>query len=158
MLWSSWPPELLEKEKQQTQQSRVLTEKGLEREIKQKTKTKTKKSNLKMEMINFSGQYGENGRQWKRKRAGTQETKFFVRTWDIPSKKRVTRKFHAVVVKTTTKKCKKEVCCTCKVVVVFVVVANETWFFLFACLFCRSRCLRRLALHDCIFMWVDYQV
>ena len=62
MLWSSWPPELLEKEKQQQQQSRFLTEKGLEREIKQKTKTK-KQSNLKMEMINFSGQYGENERQ-----------------------------------------------------------------------------------------------
>ena len=61
MLWSSWPPELLEKEKQQ-QQNRVLTEKGLEREIKQRTETK-KKSNLKMEMINFSGQYGENERQ-----------------------------------------------------------------------------------------------
>ena len=28
MLWSSWPPELLEKEKQQ-QQSRVLTEKAV---------------------------------------------------------------------------------------------------------------------------------
>ena len=42
MLWSSWPPELLEKEKQQQQQSRVLTEKGLEREIKQKTETKKK--------------------------------------------------------------------------------------------------------------------
>ena len=38
---SSWPPELLEKEKQQ-QQSRVLTEKGLEREIKQRTATKKK--------------------------------------------------------------------------------------------------------------------
>ena len=62
MLWSSWPPELLEKEKQQQQQSRVLTEKGLERQIKQKTKTK-KESNFKMEMINFSGQYGENERQ-----------------------------------------------------------------------------------------------
>ena len=62
MLWSSWPPELLEKEKQQQQQNRVLTEKGLEREIKQRTETK-KKSNLKMEMINFSGQYGENERQ-----------------------------------------------------------------------------------------------
>ena len=62
MLWSSSPPELLEKEKQQQQQSRVLTEKGLERQIKQKTKTK-KESNLKMEVINFSGQYGENERQ-----------------------------------------------------------------------------------------------
>ena len=62
MLWSSWPPELLEKEKKQQQQNRVLTEKGLEREIKQRTETK-KKSNLKMEMINFSGQYGENERQ-----------------------------------------------------------------------------------------------
>ena len=60
MLWSSWPPELLEKEKQQQQRNRVLTEKGLEREIKQKQK---KESNLKMEMINFSGQYGENERQ-----------------------------------------------------------------------------------------------
>ena len=40
MLWSSWPPELLEKEKQQQQQNRVLTEKGIEREIKQKTKQK----------------------------------------------------------------------------------------------------------------------
>ena len=62
MLWLPWPPELLEKEKHQQQQSRVLTEKGLERQIKQKTKTK-KESNLKMEMINFSGQYGENERQ-----------------------------------------------------------------------------------------------
>ena len=42
MLWSSWPPELLEKEKQQQQQNRVLTEKGLEREIKQRTETKKK--------------------------------------------------------------------------------------------------------------------
>ena len=62
MLRSSWPPELLEKEKQQQQQSRVLTEKGLDREIKQRTETK-KQSNLKMEMINFSGQYGEDERQ-----------------------------------------------------------------------------------------------
>ena len=42
MLWLSWPPELLEKENQQQKQSRVLREKGLEREIKQKTKTKAK--------------------------------------------------------------------------------------------------------------------
>ena len=62
MLWSSWPPERLEKEKQQQQQNRVLTEKGLDREIKQRTETK-KQSNLKMEMINFSGQYGEDERQ-----------------------------------------------------------------------------------------------
>ena len=41
MLWSSWPPELLEKEKkQQQQQSRVLTEKGLERKINKKRKQK----------------------------------------------------------------------------------------------------------------------
>ena len=63
MLWSSWLPELLEKEKQQQQQSRVVTEKGLERQIKQRTETKKKHSNLKMEMINFSGQYGEDERQ-----------------------------------------------------------------------------------------------
>ena len=62
MLWLPWRPELLEKEKQQQQHSRVLTEKGLEREIKQRTETK-KRSNLKMEMINFSGQYGEDERQ-----------------------------------------------------------------------------------------------
>ena len=62
MLWLPWRPELLEKEKQQQQHSRVLTEKGLEREIKQRTETK-KQSNLKMEMINFSGQYGEDERQ-----------------------------------------------------------------------------------------------
>ena len=40
MLWLPWRPELLEKEKQQQQHSRVLTEKGLEREIKQRTETK----------------------------------------------------------------------------------------------------------------------
>ena len=42
MLWSSWPPELLEKEKQQQQQQqgRVLTEKGLERKINRKQKQK----------------------------------------------------------------------------------------------------------------------
>ena len=42
MLWSSWPPELLEKEKQQQQQqqSQVLTEKGLERKINKKQKQK----------------------------------------------------------------------------------------------------------------------
>ena len=74
MLWSSWPPELLEKEKQQ-QQSRVLTEKGLEREIKQRTETK-KKSNLKMEMINFSGQYGENKRQLKKATRNTRNKIF----------------------------------------------------------------------------------
>ena len=62
MLWLPWRPELLGKEKQQQQHSRVLTEKGLEREIKQRTETK-KQSNLKMEMINFSGQYGEDERQ-----------------------------------------------------------------------------------------------
>ena len=62
MLWLPWRPELLEKEKQQQQHSRVLREKGLEREIKQRTETK-KQSNLKMEMINFSGQYGEDERQ-----------------------------------------------------------------------------------------------
>ena len=62
MLWLPWRPELSEKEKQQQQHSRVLTEKGLEREIKQRTETK-KQSNLKMEMINFSGQYGEDERQ-----------------------------------------------------------------------------------------------
>ena len=86
-----------------------------------KTKNKNKKkSNLKMEMINFSGQYGENERQWKRKRAGTQETKLFVRTWDVPSKKRVTRKFHAVVVQDNDKEMQKRsvlhvqsCCCFC---------------------------------------------
>ena len=63
-----------------------------------------------MKMIKFSGQYGENERQWKRKRAGAQETKFFVRTWDVPSKKRVTRKFHAVVVQDNDKEMQKKKC------------------------------------------------
>ena len=63
-----------------------------------------------MKMIKFSGQYGENERQWKRKRAGTQETKFFVRTWDVPSKKRVTRTFHAVVVQDNDKEMQKKKC------------------------------------------------
>ena len=51
--------------------------------------------------------------------------------------KRVTRKFHAVVVQDNDKEMpkKKKVCCTSKVVVVFVVVANETFFFVFVCVF-----------------------
>ena len=98
----------------------TTTEPSLNRErARARDKTK-KKSNLKMEMINFSGQYGENERQWKRKRAGTQETKLFVRTWDVPSKKRVTRKFHAVVVQDNDKEMQKRsvlhvqsCCCFC---------------------------------------------
>ena len=49
--------------------------------------------------------------------------------------KRVTRKFHAVVVQDNDKEMQKKVCCTCKFVVVFVVVANET-----CCFFCLRVC------------------
>ena len=49
--------------------------------------------------VHTSGQQGENERQWKNeKRTGTHATKCFVGIYDISSIKRVTRKFHVVVV------------------------------------------------------------
>ena len=66
----------------------------------------------------------------KKEGAGTQATKFFVRKYDIFSMKRVTRKFHVLVIQNNVQK----VCCTCKV-----------------CFFLGSHCHRCLALHDFIF-------
>ena len=66
---------------------------------------------------------------------------------DIPSTKRVTRKFLEVSqvlqsCKTTAKKCTKKVCCTCKVAFLLIRPIVVVVFFFFY----RSRCLRRSAL------------
>ena len=74
--------------------------------------------------------------------------------------KRITRKFYAVVVQDNDKEMQKksvlhvQSCCC----FFLLLLMRRIVFFLFACLFCRSRCLRRLALHDCIFIRVNYQV
>ena len=59
-----------------------------------------------------------------------QQNECFVRKYDIFSMKRVTRKFHVLVIQNNVQK----VCCTCKV-----------------CFFLGSHCHRCLALHDFIF-------
>ena len=76
----------------------------------------------------------KNKRQRKKKRTGTQPLKFFESKYDISSIKRVTRKFHVLVVQNNDKEINKKVCCMCKAV------------------FCCSRCRRRFALHDFIFV------
>ena len=68
-------------------------------------------------------------------------------TSDIPSIKRVTRKFlHGSFTeqscKTTAKKCTKKACCTCKVG--FLLIRPIVVFY-------RSRCLRHSALYDFLF-------
>ena len=72
--------------------------------------------------------------QRKKKRTGTQPTKLFVTKYDISSIKRVRRKFHVLVVQNNDKEMNKKVCCMCKAI------------------FCGSRCRRRFALHDFIFV------
>ena len=69
--------------------------------------------------------------------------------------KRVTRKFHAVVVQDKDKEMQKNLCCTCKVVVVFFLLLMRRivcFFCLRVCFAVLVACLRRLALHDFIFM------
>ena len=52
----------------------------------------------------------KNEQQWKKEGAGTQATKFFVRKYNIFSMKRVTRKFHGLVMQNNDKElCTKSV-------------------------------------------------
>ena len=54
----------------------------------------------------------------KVKMSGSEKTKW-IRNTNISSIKRVTRKFHVLVLRNNGKEMYKQVCCTCKVVVVF---------------------------------------
>ena len=76
----------------------------------------------------------KNKRQRKKQRTETQPTKFLMSKDDISSIKRVTTKFHVLVVQNNDKEMNKKVCCMCKAI------------------FCCSRCPRRFALHDFIFV------
>ena len=75
------------------------------------------------------------------------EKKLNKNTSDISFIKRVTRKFHVVVVQNNAKEMYNEkVCCTCKVAFLLIrpIVVVVVFFY-------RSRCVRHSALYDFIF-------
>ena len=105
-----------------------ITEKELEREIKNKGDVFCLKNNMTIyiggeKMRNASGQQREaskvkmSGSERKANRNTDQLNKSSVSTYDIffPIKC-VTRKFHVVVVQNNGKEMYKKVCCTCEVV------------------------------------------
>ena len=96
-------------------------------------------------MRNISGQQVENEQQWIKKcEQEHMQKKLLVSIYDISYIRWVTRTFHVVVVQNNVKEMYKK--CAARARLYF--FANKTnWFF------SRSRCRRRLALHDLIFLF-----
>ena len=102
-----------EKEKVSWQASEAQREKELQRDRKNKGDIFCWRNKMKFcsggeKMRNANGNQGENERQWKKKKVNKN-------MYEISSVKRVTRKFHVVVVQNNGKEMYKKVCCTCKV-------------------------------------------
>ena len=147
----TWLHGLFRDKKQQ--QSRVRLNFNVCTDVENKERAKKKKGDdffrgktWKLAVRNASHQQGENKRLWKTKANRNTSNKSLVNTYDISYKRWVTRKFYVVVVQDNVKEIYKKS-----------VLHVQSCFLLIRAVdfFCRSRCRRRLALHDFVFFFVS---